>query len=274
MGAAHPDIFQYADFRAFLGDWFAARKAKDPKLSHRFIHRAVGATSAGWFADVLAGRISLTDRFLPALTQLMGLKGAPARYFEALVRCAQAGSLEERERHLDSLVSLQGPRMDTVSREQFEFYGRWHHAALRELLCVIPFKGAYDELGARLVPPLPGRQAKASLELMQRLDLVAKDAQGMLKPKQTLLRKDPAFKALNIHRYLGAFMRLGIEALTRFPKEERDVSCLTLALSEEAIAEAKQELDALRKRLLEKAAKETRPTKVVQCNLQFFPLSK
>ena len=191
MAPVQPDIYRYADFRAFLGDWFEARKANEAKLSHRFIHRAVGATSAGWFADILSGRISLTDRYLPGMLKLIGLKGGSARYFEALVRCAQSGSLEERERHLDSLVSLQGPRMDTVTREQFEFYGRWHHAALRELLCVPPFKGSFEELGARLIPPVPGRQAKLSLELMQRLDLIAKDAQGHLKPKQTLLRKDP-----------------------------------------------------------------------------------
>jgi uncharacterized protein (TIGR02147 family) len=274
MEKSVPEVFHYTDFRAFLADAAAALKAWDSRISHRFINRKVGATSAGWFADVVKGRISLTGRFMVGLVRFLNLKPRQSQYFEALVNYAQAGSPEERARHLETMMSLQELRMDTVGRDQFEFYGHWCHAAIRELLCFHDFDGSFEELGRRLRPPLNARQARKSLELLAKLDLIHKDAQGRWRPSATLLKKDPAFKSLNLHRYLGAFADMAKDALIRFPKEERDISCLTLSLSEEGFAEAKAELADLRKRLLERAAKEKRPTKVFQCNLQFFPLSQ
>ena len=68
-------------------------------------------------------------------------------------------------------------------------------------------------------------------------------------------------------------MDLAKQSLERFSEKERDISCVTLALSEEALAEAGEELKALRRRLLERSAKDKRASRVYQLNLQLFPLS-
>ena len=96
MAKPTPDIFLYTDYRKFLTDWQAGLKARDAKFSHRYVNDKVGASSAGWFSDLLKGRINLTGRFLTALTRLIGLKGKAMQYFEAMVDYAQAGSTEER----------------------------------------------------------------------------------------------------------------------------------------------------------------------------------
>lgn len=275
MAKPAPDVFLYTDFRRFLADWHTAMKVNDAKFSHRYINERVGSSSAGWFADLLKGRINLTGRFLVSLIRVIGLKGKAAAYFEAMVAYGQSGSAEERNKHLETLLSSQELRMSTIGRDQFEFYGRWYHAALRELLCIHDFDGtSFDDLGKRLVPPITARQAKKSLELLAKLDLVRKDAQGRYRPTETLLKKDQAFRALNLHRYLGAFAEMAMEALLRFDKSQRDISCLTVALSEEGFAEARAELAEVRRKLLERAAKEKNPSKVFQCNLQMFPLSQ
>jgi uncharacterized protein (TIGR02147 family) len=64
------------------------------------------------------------------------------------------------------------------------------------------------------------------------------------------------------------------QALDALPKEKRDISAVTVSLSEEAAAMVRWELKDLRRRILEMAKGDERPDQVYQCNLQFFPVSE
>jgi uncharacterized protein (TIGR02147 family) len=63
------------------------------------------------------------------------------------------------------------------------------------------------------------------------------------------------------------------EALDSLPREERDVSCLTLCVSQAKLVELKERVRNFRQELLRTAELDNSPERVVQINFQVFPLS-
>jgi uncharacterized protein (TIGR02147 family) len=269
-----PDIFQYTDYRHFLGDYYRGRKAGDGKFSHRFIQEKVMAGSAGWFADILAGRIALSQGHMVRLLKLLKLKPNEEDYFEAMVGLDQAGSIDERNRWMRRILSFKEIRVDLVGADKFEFYSHWHYSAVRESLFTTDFRGDHAALAQSFQPPLKKEQVKRAIQLLESLGLIHKDGSGRYLPTNPTIKKDSAYKSLHAANFLKSNMELAITALDVLGKERRDMSALTLALSESGFAKAREEIKALRKRLLALAEKETSPEKVYQCNFQLFPLMK
>lgn len=274
MPAQLPNIFTYTDFRLFLGDHYQARKSADRKFSHRFISEKVRASSTGWFADILKGRLNLAGAQLLPLARLLQLKPNEIDYFEALVGFAQAAGLEEKTRFFQKMIAFKEVRSDMVGLDRLEFYSKWHHSALRELLFFYPFRGDYAALARKLSPPIRQAEARESIELLERLGFVEPNTIGGFKAKEATLKKDPSFPSVVMANFLKSNIELAIEALDRYSKEERDVSALTISLSEEAYAKVREEIRALRKRILAMTEVDVAPSKVFQCNIQFFPLSQ
>jgi uncharacterized protein (TIGR02147 family) len=64
------------------------------------------------------------------------------------------------------------------------------------------------------------------------------------------------------------------DALDRVPRDEREISSLTLCLSEADFAKLKAEIVAFRSRLLQRYQSGDDAARVVQLNFQLFPLSR
>lgn len=269
-----PTIFHYTDFRAYLADYQAARKAVDRKFSHRFIADKVGSSSSGWFSDIVRGRISLTGAFRVRLARILNLKEREADYFEVLVNLDQAGSEEEREACARRIMSFREVPSELVGRDRFEYYSAWYYGAIRELLFFHDFKGDYAALASLLVPAISVPEAKRAIALLQRLGFVAKDAQGCLRPAKGALKKDSAIKADNLSTYMKKNMELAMTALDAYSREDRDISALTLSFSGPGFVKAKEEIRALRKKLLALMVEDNFPEKVYQCNIQMFPITR
>jgi uncharacterized protein (TIGR02147 family) len=268
------DVFAYLDFRKLLADLYRRGKSANSRFSHRFIASQVGAASTGWFADILKGRSNLSGNHLVRLLPLFGLTGPEEEYFENLVRYDQAGSTEEKTRHYRKILSIKGVKPDLVGRDQFEFYGEWYHAVVRELLFFYEFKGDYTALARKLSPPITAAEAKKSIQLLEKLGFLKKGPAGSVRPQEATLKKDPAFKAIHLQRFMQANAQLGMAALEIVPKEERDISAMTLSLSASGLAKAKEEFRALRNRLLALTESDPSPERVYHCNLQLFPVTR
>jgi uncharacterized protein (TIGR02147 family) len=69
-------------------------------------------------------------------------------------------------------------------------------------------------------------------------------------------------------------MEHGSDALDRIPREEREISSLTLCLSEADFAKLRAEIASFRSRLLQRYQSAADAERVVQLNFQLFPLSR
>lgn len=267
-------IFAYDDYRRFLKDYYEKARGKDPKFSQRFIASKLGVSSSGWFSDLLNGRANLAGTHLVRLAALLRLKPREADYLEALVLFNQAGSIEERNRHFRKLSSFKEIKADTVGQAQFEYYSRWYYPAVRELLFLFEFKGDFADLARRLEPPIKTAQAREAVELLEKLEFICKDAQGVWRPRESTLKKDSAFKSLYAANFHKAAMELGMQSLDRFPREERHVSSMILSYSAPGFQEALAEIETLRKKLVTLMQEDAHPEKAYQLSVQFFPITR
>ncbi len=267
-------VFTFSDYRAYLKEAYEEYRKGDSKFSHRFISGHIGTSSSGWFSDILKGRVNLTSSHLVKVADLFRLNDIETDFFEILVQFNQAGSIEEKNRLLKKLLAFKEMKVDLVGQEKFEYYSKWYHSAVRELLFFHDFQGDFATLARKLNPPIKASQAKDSIRLLEVLGFIQKDPQGRLRPLTATLKKDTTFKSLYTANYLKANMDLGMLALEKFPKEKRHVSTMTLSYSDAGFQKALVEIEALRKKLVALMDEDGLPDKAFQLNLQLFPVTQ
>ncbi len=276
-------IFHYTDYRAFLKDALQALKEKDPKMSQRWIQQRLGVKTSGWLADLLAGRRKLGRAQLEVFARILNLSAREELYFQTLVDYMHATSTPNRNRAFEKLASFHEVPRDIIDPDRFEYFGKWYYGAIRELLLIEPYKGDPARLARSLNPPITPAQAKEAISVLERLGMVKRYASGELRPSVEHVKKASHFGPDHYYRYIRAQMELGIDAVERIPKDERDVSALTLVLSEEGFRTFREELKELRSRMVQLSEAENRKfwpgvtgdsRRVYQSLLQVFPVSQ
>lgn len=269
-----PDLFAYDDYRRYLKDYYQERKSQDPKFSHRYLAGKIGYGSSGAIADILAGRKNLAAAASLRMARALGLGRSEEEYFLHLVAFNQAGTLEEKNLHYAKILSMARLRVDVIAPEKLEYFSKWYHAALRELLYFHPCKDDFKALGKKLRPAVPEKDVKKALLLMERLGMVVRDEKGYFRQNAKLVSTPDFGESLLVDNFHMATMKLAMEALDRHPRGKRDFSTLTLTLSEKSLEQAKTALKALRQCILGLAEKDEKVDRVYQLNIQMFPLTE
>jgi uncharacterized protein (TIGR02147 family) len=269
-----PRVYEYSDYRIYLRDVYTIRKKSDRGFSHRYISNYVGASSSGWFSDIINGRIALTRTFLTPMLQLLELRPREADFFELLVSYNQAENLEEKNRYLQKIIGFKDIEPLLVTKNQFDFYRTWYFTAIRELLLYYRFDGDFAALGALCDPPIKPAEARQAIDTLKSIGLVAENERGSLQPVDKTVSKDSTFQSVHWRNFVVAMMDLAIESVDRHKAEQRDLSSVTVGLSETALSIARQEVALLRKRLLALSEQVAKPDKIYQCNFQIFPLTQ
>ena len=179
--------------------------------------------------------------------------------------------LNQKEMLFEKLQELRGISVSRLREDQDAFLGSWKHAALRELLGMEGFTGGEAQWAERLCPPASAEEIRASLELLLELGLAHRTAQG-------IVRTDPCLVtgATYTQAATRGFMRqvhdLGGEAMERFPRAERYHGWATVSVSAATLEQMREELRAVVERFLSLAEKDAKPDRVIQLNLELFPL--
>jgi uncharacterized protein (TIGR02147 family) len=268
------NIFQYANYRQFLVDFYKTQKTKDKKYSHRYFSNKIGLNSTGFFSDVLHGKRNLTTTLILKFARVLELKCDEQDYFENLVNFNQAETIEEKNNYYSKLLALRKVSINIIGRDQYEFYKEWYYSAIRELLNFYDFKDDYSALAKKMNPSIRPEQAKKAIKTLDKLGIIKKDKNGYYRQTSSLISTGEEFESMNVCNFQISMIALAKEALNRHPREHRDISSLTLTFSENSFIKARAELDVVRKRLLGLAEKDKKVDRVYQINLQTFPLTK
>ncbi len=244
-------IFNYTDLLSFLKDAFQELKEKDSKFSQRYIVNRLGINSTGWLADLFSGRRLLPRKHLVKFSSLLELSAREELYFETLVEYSQGKSLQEKNRAYEKLLTFHEIPRDVVDNDRAEYFDKWYYPAIRELLLIAPFRGDYTLLARKLVPAITQSQAKQAIELLERLKMIKKFANGEYRPTTEHVKKNSVFSSVHYYKYVRSQMELGLSALDHFQKEERDISAVTVSLSEESFQTVQEDLKALRQKMIQ-----------------------
>jgi uncharacterized protein (TIGR02147 family) len=272
---ALPDLYTYLDYRAYLRDWFSAKKNANPRFSHRLFARKAGQKSPSLLLHVVERKRNLTPQTVDAFGQAIGLSGEEADFFAALVQLDQAEDPDERNRAMEKVRATRRFReARRLQGESFEYLSCWYYPAIRELALCPGFQADPEWIAANLRPRITGAQAKKALELLFALGLLKREAEGAVHVADGSVVTPHEVLSLAVHNYHTGMIDRAREALGGFPHTERHFCGVTVAVPASLLPKLKRELDAFQERLLDlcDGASDER-TRILQVNLNLFPLS-
>jgi uncharacterized protein (TIGR02147 family) len=139
---------------------------------------------------------------------------------------------------------VRGTRYATkIREEQYEYYAAWYHSAIRSLIGIYGFKGNYESLSRMVSPPISPSQAEKSVELLKKLGLIEKCSHGSYQVSSKAITSGdlPSF-TLAVANFQQETMKLAWEAHDRYPKDKRNISSVTLGISERGVEEITKEM--------------------------------
>jgi uncharacterized protein (TIGR02147 family) len=270
------NIFEYLDYREFLREYYREKKATEYGFSHRSFSRRAGLQSSNYLKLVMEGERNLTPEMANQFAAACRLSDRESDYFCELVAFNQARDTRERDRCHERLRRFREYRkIHKLDAAQAAYHSSWYVPAIRELAALENFSGDPKWIASLLKPKIAQAQAQQALDTLLALGLLVRKDDGKLEQSSPLVTTGSAgplgHHVANYHR---AMMAQAAEALDTVPREEREISSLTLCVSQDVLLELKERIREFRRELLQLAELEGKPERVVQLNFQLFPMSE
>ncbi len=182
MSSKAVDIFSFTDYREYLRVYYEARHSLDRSFSHRHVSLELGDKSPSFFLKVIREGRKLKDHQLELLTHILELDEAESSYLTLLYRYGTAPDKAQKEYWLNQIVSRCRHPKREMGAQAARYYAQWHHSAIRCLLSVMDIADDPQPLVKQLRPRISLNQAKASMALLEELQLIARDEKGFWKP--------------------------------------------------------------------------------------------
>ena len=270
-----PSVFTYLDYRQYLRDFCTAKKKITPHFSYRYLSEKVGIKSGGFFSWVLRGKRNISDRLVLDLARFCRLDKHEAAYFELLVAFNQASTHEERRHAFDKLLSMRRGSVKQVEEDQSEFYRKWYYSSVRELVEVVTVTDEnHPDIASFLSPSIKPAEIEKAIALLVRVGMIRKNERGVYERTDAVISSKEHVPLVALHDYQISCMELAKAAFDRFGKNERELSTVTMSIDNEAYMKIIERLAMFRAEVMEIARSVKKPSRVMQLNLQFFPLSR
>jgi uncharacterized protein (TIGR02147 family) len=270
-------IYSYFDFRQFLADYHASRKLINPAFSIRAFLKKAGISSPSFFGQILSGDRNLTEKSMEKFLMSMELSDREKEYFRALTRFNQAKSSSEKQTHYQKMRELgDSVQATVVGSELYDYYKDWYTSAIRELVCMVDFNENYALLAKCLIPEISLTEAKKTVYLLERLQMIKKDhTTGRYELTQKLISTGDEVSSMAIRNFNRQMVVLAGESLERFPVDKRHISGITLGISKNTYQEIEQEIKTFQSRILKLIDQDTAPPQgVYQISTMLFPLAQ
>ncbi|MCM2279476.1 MAG: TIGR02147 family protein [Oligoflexia bacterium] len=273
--AIKPSVFEYTCHRAYLKAIYNYKKATQPGFSFRVFSRIAGFSSPNFLKLVMEGERNLSNDSLEKLLRALKLTSEESVFFRNLVRLNQAGSVEDRKLYAEQILRSRAYRkLKPLNQALYEYCAKWYHIPIREMVTLSGFIADPEWIARALEPPISTAEARSALETLFALGMLRKEEGGRISQAESIVSSGDEVSSASVGQYHQKMISMGAEAIDRFPSGERDISSLTLSLSESGAGRVKALIQRFRKELLALADAEEDPTRVYQLNFQIFPISR
>lgn len=272
METVFPDIFQYIDYRMYLADAFNARK----KIVRGFSYRAFAArasASPSLLKDVIQGRRNLTAPVAERFGKALSLDEKGRLYLATMAEFGNAKRANEKNEAFEHLVrQRRQAKLKFVDASQHEFWSEWHHPVVRELVTLQGFQEDPEWISAHITPRITAAQARQSIELLLKLGFLLRNPHGKLVPSQPAFSSEYEAPGPTVRQFNQEMIALGMTAPDRFPPARREISGLTLGLSEPCFDRIKERIRSIKEEILAIVLEDKDQARLVcQLNVQLFP---
>jgi uncharacterized protein (TIGR02147 family) len=275
MEASAPNIYEYTDYHQFFKAYYQYSKATTRAFSFRYLAQHAGV-AASLLGAVINGQRRITPIIAEKYAKGIKLTARETDYLLALVGFERAKTHTNKNEAFSRIVRLRGQsKFKFLDADQYEYFSHWYHAAIRELISLPFFKENPAWLAGVLLPRITETQVKRSLELLQRLTLTQRDTTGKLCVTNKAISSEYEIHTLSLRNFSREMIDRAREALEAVPVERREISGLTLGISDECIDRIKQRIRIFKEEIVSMVVDDKSEShNVYRLNFQFFPLIK
>lgn len=270
-------IFDYTDYRRFLRHFYHRKKEDTGHFSYRYFSNKAGFSSHNVLKLVINGDRNIAVKSIKKFIKALGLSQIEGEHFRLMVLANQSAG-EKEQIHFNALLRhKEGAQSRVLSDMEHRFYREWYHPVMREVITLPQFREAPDSaaVGQLFHPPITAEQVDDSLTLLQNLKMIRLDDEGFWEQCERGVRTTAEVSSNVIRSYNRKMVALAEQSVERFAPSEREVSGMTIALSQTMIDTMKRKIQEFKEELLaDVLSDESDPEAVYQLNFQLFPVVK
>jgi uncharacterized protein (TIGR02147 family) len=273
-----PNIFEYTDYHKYLADWFEEKKKAQPAFSYGMFAKRAGFGDRGFFHNVIHGKRDLTKESLTRVSLAIGHSRAEAEYFENLVFFNKAANLKDRNYFFDKLNGVRNRdktalQVQQTRKDQYEFYSKWYHSAVRSLIDMYRFSDNFRWLAKSVFPPITPRQAKKSVQLLEKLGLIQSQKDKTYKLVSRSITTGNEVKSLAVQNFHKETADLAKNALDSLSQDKRNITGLTIGISEATYFKVCEEIQDFRAKIVKIVEQDENADRTYQLNFHLFPIT-
>lgn len=266
-------IFEYQDYRAYMGDYYDDQKKKSA-FTWRDFSKAAGFASPSYLKLVCDGKSSLSRVGMPKVAAAMGLAGAELAYFKALVEFGNAKDDKKKTKFLNEMTRIATElKVRVLYADTFAYYDSAVNSIVRELAPLMP--GALpNDIAKKIKHTFSAQHVRESLVFLTKAGLLRETDTNTYEQTDKAITGSKEAIPLAIRSMNRQMIDLARESLDKVDSSERNISGVTMGVNADTYAQIAKEVDACRKKIISIANKCQDIDRVYRLNLQLFPLTE
>jgi uncharacterized protein (TIGR02147 family) len=145
---------------------------------------------------------------------------------------------------------------------------------LREMIALKTFREDPSWIAKVIREPISVSQIQRAFKDLESMKLIERGADGKLRQVKRQNSTQDEVVSSAVARFARTMIDMGIKSIEEVPAKEREISSLTLGLSEAGALELKRKIQQFKMELLALETQDPSPANVIHVNFQMFPLTK
>jgi len=267
-------IEYYTDYRKYLHDFYEDRKKRLTVFSYRYFCLKAGIKSPTLYKEVVEGKRNLTSKTIAQFSKGLGLSTIDTEYFLNLVQFNQSKNPEEKQKLLERMRGLRRKiHQHPVPFDLYEYYSCWHYPIIRELACLLPWKGDYSILAEAIIPKIRKSEARKAVEFLLEKGFLRCDDDGKYSQTNPAITSGAEVVSLGVRSFNQTMALRGKEAINEFPATIRDIRTIVIGISPKSYKLIKEETREYIDRVIRIVDDDKESDRVYNLSIHLFPLS-
>ena len=267
------NVFMYFDYREYIRD--VLETLQKDGLSLRAIQESAGLSGSAFFTRILDGSRPLSTANAKTLVTAWGMGEDEAEYFMDMVKFGNERDVDRREGHLKKLLVVRSRNREYALQDStLKFFSKWYYPVLRDLLPLVPAGTSAERIGRMFTPALRAPQVQSGIDYLVEAGLIAIGEDGKYAVTSPIVSTPPRVRSTILRKYHLKNLEINAEVYDSFTSDDRSITSVTCSLSKEGFEKVREEIAALREKILAIAREDKSPDRVCHVGFQLVPRAK
>lgn len=267
------NVFMYFDYREYIRD--VLETLQKDGLSLRAIQENAGLSGSAFFTRILDGSRPLSTANAKTLVTAWGMGEDEAEYFMDMVKFGNERDVDRREGHLKKLLAVRSRNREYALQDSaLKFFSKWYYPVLRDLLPLVPAGTSAERIGRMFTPVLRAPQVQSGIDYLVEAGFIAIGEDGKYAVTSPIVSTPPRVRSTILRKYHLKNLEINAEVYDSFTSDDRSITSVTCSLSKEGFEKVREEIAALREKILAIAREDKSPDRVCHVGFQLVPRAK